>query len=152
MANHLYKNGNWIFISNSTIKDKTYRDFYPVDLESKNRKWGSNKNVDLKYSIVLDLLNETIPKKGTQKGIMDIELSMEEILQIKNVFEREINQILSIRKPVKDGLSIIVFGKELKVDIRNQAQTDGRLQAFNEIYLIAQECLDENKPMYLSID
>jgi hypothetical protein len=31
MGNHLYKNGDWIFISNSTIKEKEYRDFYPVD-------------------------------------------------------------------------------------------------------------------------
>ncbi len=40
MGNHFYENGNWIFISNSTLKDKTYRNFYPVNLESKNKKMG----------------------------------------------------------------------------------------------------------------
>ncbi len=83
---------------------------------------------------------------------MDVELLKEETLGIKKVFEREINHLLSIRKPAKDGYTINVFGKEIKVDTRNQAVTDGRLRAFNDIYLIAKECLDENKPMYLSID
>lgn len=152
MGNHLYENGDWIFISNSTIKEKTNRDFYPIDLESKNRKWGSNKNLDLKYPIVLNLLKEVVAEKANKEGIMDIELSMEEISGIKTVFKREINHLLSIRKPAKDGYLIIVFDKEIKVDTRNQAPIDGRLVAFNEIYLIAKECLDENKPMYLSID
>lgn len=152
MGNHLYENGDWIFISNSTIKEKTNRDFYPVDLESKNKKWGSNKNLDLKHPIVLDLLKEVILEKTSKKGIMDVELSMEEISGIKTVFEREINHLLSIRKLAKDGYIIIVFDKEIKVDTRNQATTDCRLVAFNDIYLIAKECLDENKPMFLSID
>lgn len=83
---------------------------------------------------------------------MDVEISTEETLGIKNIFEREINRLLSIRKLAKDGYTIIVFDKEIKVDTRNQAPIDGRLIAFNDIYLIAKECLDENKPMYLSID
>jgi hypothetical protein len=83
---------------------------------------------------------------------MDVELSMEEISGIKIVFEREINHLLSIRKLAENGYIIIVFDKEIKVDTRNQAPTDGRLVAFNDIYLIAKECLDENKPMFLSID
>lgn len=152
MANHLYENGDWIFISNSTIKDKTNRDFYPVDLESKNKKWGSNKNLDLKYPIILDLLKEITPEKASKKQVMDIELSTEETSEIKNIFEREINHILTIRRPAKDGYSIKVFDKEIILDTRNQTITDGRLRAFNDIYLIAKECLDEDKPMYLSID
>jgi hypothetical protein len=152
MGNHLYENGDWIFISNSIIEGKTNRNFYPFDLESKNKKWGSNKDLDLKYPIVLDLLKEVIPEQANKTGIMDVELSTEETLGIKTIFEREINHLLSIRKPTKMGYNITVFGKEIQVDTRNQAVTDGRLRAFNDIYLIAKECLDENKPMYLSID
>lgn len=149
MGNHLYENGSWIFISNSIIKGKNNRDFYP--LNSKNKKWGSNKNLDLKYPIVLDLLKEVIPEKAIKEGIMDIELSTEETSGIKTVFEREINRLLSIRKQAKDGYTIIVFDKEIQVDTRNEIH-DMDLTAFNAIYLIAKECLDENKPMYLSID
>ncbi len=150
MGNHIYKNGEWMFISSITIKDKSFHELHKIDVIDK--LWGSNENLDLKYQIVLDLLKEVIPEKANEKDIMDVEISYEEILGIKTVFEREINHILSIRKAAKDGYNIIVFDKEIKVDTRNQAPTDGRLVAFNDIYLIAKECLDENKPLYLSID
>jgi len=150
MGNHIYRNGEWIFLSSITIKDKSFQELHSVDLIDKF--WGSNKNLDLKYPIILDFLNEIIPEKANKNNIIDIPLSTEETLVIKNVFEREINHILSIRKPAKDGYTIIVFDKEIKVDTKNQAVTDGRLRAFNDIYLIAKECLHENKPMYLSID
>ncbi|CAH0336123.1 hypothetical protein FVB9288_01797 [Flavobacterium sp. CECT 9288] len=32
MGNHLYENGEWIFISNSIIEGKTNREFNPFDL------------------------------------------------------------------------------------------------------------------------
>lgn len=150
MGNHIYKNGEWMFISFITIKDKSFHELHKIDVIDK--LWGSNENLDLKYQIVLDLLKEVIPEKANEKDIMDVEISYEEILGIKTVFEREINHILSIRKAAKDGYNIIVFDKEIKVDTRNQAPTDGRLVAFNDIYLIAKECLGEKKPLYLSID
>jgi hypothetical protein len=105
----------------------------------------------LKYPIVLDLLKEVIPEQANKTGIMDVELSTEETLRIKTVFEREINHLLSIRKPTKMGYNITVFGNEIQVDTRNEIH-DMDLRAFNDIYCIAKECLDENKPMYLSID
>lgn len=151
MGNHLYENGEWIFISNSNIEGKTNREFYPFDLESKNKKWGSNKDLDLKYPIVLDLLKEVIPEKANKTGIMDVELSAEETLGIKTVFEREINRLLSIRKPVKSGYIIKIFDKEIQIDTKNQVYGMD-LRAFNDIYCIAKECLDENKSMYLNID
>jgi hypothetical protein len=149
MGNHIYKNGEWIFISGITIKDKSFHDLHATVIIDKF--WGSNKNLDLKYPIVFDLLKEVIPEKANKKDIMDVELSTEETLGIKTVFEREINHILSIRKPAKDGYTILVFGKEIQIDTKNQVY-DMDLRAFNDIYLIAKECLDENKPMYLSID
>ncbi|QSW90232.1 hypothetical protein J0383_05280 [Flavobacterium endoglycinae] len=150
MGNHIYRNGEWIFISSITIKDKSFQELHAVNLIDKF--WGSNKNLDLKYPVILDLLKEIIPEKASKNDVMDIELTTEETLGIKNIFEREIKHILTIRKPAKDGYNIIVFDKEIKVDTRNQGVTDGRLTAFNDIYLITKECLDENKPMYLSID
>lgn len=65
MGNHIYKNGEWIFISSVTIKDKS-----PHELHSSNfidKFWGSNKNLDLKYPIILDLLKEVIPQKANKK-------------------------------------------------------------------------------------
>ena len=109
------------------------------------------KTYDLKYLIVLDLLKEIIPEKANKTEIMDVELSAEETLGIKAVFEREINHLLSIRKPIKDGYTITVIGEKIQVDTRNEIN-DMDLRAFNDIYLIAKECLDENKSMYLSID
>jgi hypothetical protein len=150
MKNHFFDNGNWLMISNSTIKDKVIQDFYGS--KAKYRSEVINGEADLKYPIVLDLLKEVIPEQANKTGIMDVELSTEETLGIKTVFEREINHLLTIRKPTKMGYTITVFGKEVQVDTRNQAVTDGRLRAFNDIYCIAKECLDENKPMYLSID
>lgn len=147
---HLY--GSFLVLSNTILKGKNYRDFQPINEKSPYKYHWHNHDVDLKYSVILDLLKEIIPEKANKNNIIDIALSTEETLGIKDIFEREINHILSIRKPAKDGYNIIVFDKEIKVDTKNQAVTDGRLTAFNDIYLIAKECLDENKPMYLSID
>lgn len=144
--------GSFLILSNTRLNGKSYRDFQPINEKSSYKYHWYNKEIDLKYPIILNLLKEIIPEKADKKDIMDIELSTEETLGIKTVFEHEINRLLSIRKPVKEGYTILVFDKEIKVDTRNQAPTDGRLRAFNDIYLIAKECLDENKLMYLSID
>ncbi|GEM_PF-1564174 len=144
--------GSFLILSNTNLKGKNYRDFQPINEKSLYKYHWYNNDVDLKYHVVLDLLKEVIPEKASKKEVIDVELLREETLEIKDIFEREINHLLSIRKPAKDGYTINVFGKEIKVDTRNQAVTDGRLRAFNDIYLIAKECLDENKPMYLSID
>jgi len=150
MKNHFFENGNWLILTNSTIKDKVSRDFYGSKAKFKSE--GFNESTDLKYPIILDLLKETIPEKASKKQIMDIELSTEEVLGIKNIFEREIIHILNIRKIALNGYYINVFDKEILIDTRNQAPTDDFLRAFNDIYLIAKECLNDNKPMYLSID
>jgi hypothetical protein len=143
--------GSFLILSNTILNGKSYRDFQPINEKSSYKYHWHNNDVDLRYPIVLDLLKEVIPEKATKKDIMDVELSTEETLGIKIVFEREINHLLSIRKPVKSGYNITVFDKEIQIDTRNQVH-DMDLRAFNDIYLIAKECLDENKPMYLSID
>nr|WP_315175594.1 hypothetical protein [uncultured Flavobacterium sp.] len=149
MKNHFFDNGNWLMISNSTIKDKVSHDFYGS--KAKYKSLVINEDADLRYPIVLDLLKEVIPEKASKKDIMDVELSPVETLGIKIIFEREINRLLSIRKPVKSGYIIKIFDKEIQIDTKNQVY-DMDLRAFNDIYLIAKECLDENKSMYLSID
>jgi len=151
MGNHLYELGDWLFISNTTIKDKSTRNFYPMNLKSNYNFWGSNKNLDLKHPIVLDLLKSVIPEKASQTAVMDVELTEHETSNIKKVFEREILRLLTERKPAETGYTIDVFGKELLIDTRNQIY-DMDLRAFNDIYNIALECLEQNKPMYLSID
>ncbi|MFB9079009.1 hypothetical protein ACFFLS_10075 [Flavobacterium procerum] len=149
MKNHFFENGSWLTISNSNIKDKTFHNFFGSNAEYK--ALVINEDADLKYPIVLNLLKEVILEKASKRAIMDIELSTEETLGIKNIFEREINHLLSIRKTAKTGYNIKVFGKEILIDTRNEIH-DMNLSTFNDIYLIAKECLDENKPMYLSID
>ena len=149
MKNHFFDNGNWLMISNSTIKDKVSHDFYGS--KAKYKSLVINEDADLRYPIVLDLLKEVIPEKASKKDIMDVELSPVETLGIKIIFEREINRLLSIRKPVKSGYIIKIFDKEIQIDTKNQVY-DMDLRAFNDIYCIAKECLDENKSMYLNID
>ena len=149
MKNIFFENGNWLMISNSSIKNKVLLDFFGSSAKYKLEAF--NEEADLKYPIVLDLLKEVIPEKANRIAVMDIELSAEETLAIKAVFEREIRRLLTIRKPAKTGYMITVFGEEVKVDTRSQIH-DMDLRAFNDIYLIAKECLDNNKPMYLSID
>lgn len=150
MKNHFFDNGNWLTISNSTIKDKTLQNFYGSN--PKYRALVINEEADLRYAIILDFLKKSIFEKASKKDSIDIQLTTEETESIKTVFEREINHILSIRKTPKTGYNTTIFGKKIKLDTRNQTKTDSNLLAFNEIYLIAKECLDENKPMYLSID
>ncbi|KAF2337972.1 hypothetical protein [Flavobacterium nitrogenifigens] len=78
MGNHIYRNGEWIFLSSITTKDKSFQELHSVDLIDKF--WGSNKNLDLKYPFILDLLKEIIPEKANKNNIIDIELSTEETL------------------------------------------------------------------------
>lgn len=143
--------GSFLIISNTKLKGKNYRDFQPINENSTYKYHWHNNDVDLRYPIVLNLLKEVILEKVKKEDILDVELSTEETSGIKTVFEREINRLLAIRKQAKDGYTIMVFGKEIHVDTRNEIH-DMDLTAFNAIYLIAKECLDENKPMYLSID
>ncbi len=150
MANHIYETGEWLFLSGMTLKDKSSHTIHN-DTYLKNF-WGSNKNMDLKHPIVLEFLNEIIPHKTNETNFMDKELSQEEIQGIKDVFEREVKRVLQIRKPATSGYTITVFGKEVLIDTRNQAVTDGRLRVYNKIYMIAKGCLEQQKPMYISMD
>jgi hypothetical protein len=142
--------GSFITISNTQINGKKFEDFDNIKKDSPYKyKWFNRSEVKTK---VIDLLKEIIPEKASKTDFIDIPLDREEILNIKNVFEKEIEKLLIKRKTVDGGFIRNIFGNDVLIDIRKNGIIDHLLIGYNGIYEIAKECLEKNKPVYLSID
>lgn len=102
--------------------------------------------------------NDAVPRKiltriGKEK-FKDEALTNEEVLELKQHIENKIKELLSTRvfEPNerteieflghKIGLNGTPFGKNIQ---------DNRIDSFYRTYKICEECLQENKPVYLSI-
>jgi hypothetical protein len=138
---------------NTTRKDKTTDEFVnnPAYIA------GGGGKTNFAESDLLKIINASIPDKMDLYPAQDIELHKEEIQKVKQAVAQKINSLLEVegREVLTKGSHTIFFeGKEVKLDIRPAGPNplDFQLHTiYYRIYEICNECLEENKPMYLSL-
>jgi len=132
-----------------------------------------SSNVKLKSLMLLGMLLITpiavykvILKDGDQERLKEVigddaettfkdrALSRTGTEQIKAVFEREMDILINTRVPTgkPPHKDIMYKGVVYELDLRLTSPTDRRMNDYFTILEISEECLTENKPMYLSID
>ncbi len=87
------------------------------------------------------------------KEFKDEPLSREESLELREHVERKIKELLSTRVPEPDIRTKIDFlGKIIGLNgtPRGKNDQDNRITSLYSVYRICEECLEENKPVYLS--
>ncbi|KFF09799.1 hypothetical protein IW15_22365 [Chryseobacterium soli] len=135
-----------INIHNTTKSDKTIDEWTKND----NYRGSSWKNFAFAEGLALDLFKEKLSKVPFK----DDPLSREETEKLKIILENKIKELLSTREPEPNvrtkinflgqiiGLNGSPFGKN---------DQDNWINDFFRAYKICEECLQEDKPVYLSI-
>jgi len=139
-----------ILITNVTNKDKEPVDYYN---NKEFKKFGISDGFSTLVPMYKELLKEVLGNR-VEEFFQDLALSVTETKLILVVFEREIKKLLEERDASKiDGFARReIFGTEYFLDLKLNPNSDRTINNMYQIYLIAEECLKENKPMYVSID
>ena len=105
-----------------------------------------------------DIEDDAVPKKilnriGKEK-FKDEPLTEEESLELKQHLENKIKKLLSTRVPEPNYRTKIEFlGQTIELNATpfGKNAQDNWINMFYDAYKICEECLAENKPVYLSI-
>lgn len=139
-----------ITIYNTTRTDKTQQEWGENSGQNKFYKAAGWSNFAFAEGLALDLFEEKLSKVPFK----DDPLSTEEIEKLKIILENKIKKLLSTRVTEPDqrtkiefldqmiGLNGTPFGKN---------DQDNWIHSFYNAYKICEECLEEDKPVYLSI-
>lgn len=137
-------------ISNTTYYDKSSDEW--LGNHSYKAEVGSKSNHTDKDFI--KIITESLPEKLSLAPFKDSPLLENEVVYLKNTLEKRIKALLSGRKKLKYGNPTISFlGEIINLDIspiRGNPQ-DNFIRILYRAYQICEECLQENKPVYLSI-
>ncbi len=139
-----------IRISNTTQFDKNIDEF----INNPIFKYAGGSSMSHNDTIYLKILSNAVPEKIDQIPFKDLALSKEETTVIQKVFVDEILKLLLFRTPIKKGTNKLEFlGSIYIIDQRPTSLNyqDCAIMNYHRIYEISEECLQENKPMYMSI-
>ena len=151
--NLLDKNMNSIIISNNSFFDK---DYWTTFCKGDKYKFFSiNDITQFLGNFYLEKLREVLSHK-VDETFRDFALNKEQTEQIKTVFEQQIDKTLPLIETVEGrrykSLTFEWKGKSYDMNLSLISPKSRNIQDFHKIVTIAEECLAENKPMYLSID
>ena len=104
----------------------------------------------------LELIKKSIPKRSESLDYKDSPLTKEETIAFNEALERQIEYWLSLRVhiPIKEGTDTVTYkGETIELDIRpiDINDNDKALRDLLRLHDIIKECLEEEKPLYLSI-
>ena len=139
-----------ITISNIKTKGVKPLDFY------KNPKFinfpvsGSSRALEFLKNLFL----KTILKKTEQENIIDYSLSREQTKQLMEILSAEIDKLLPLRENKDLMANVLINWKGKKYKIRAHPFYAKNMEIYNyyKIYQIANECLNENIPLFVSIN
>jgi len=142
---------SYIRISNESFFDKDFDKTFVNQDKYKFFNLGDSFSTLLPF--YKELLRGVIGNK-VDETFKDYELNFSKTQSIQEVIKNQLETELSFRvvtgkPPHKD---IEFKGKTYSLDLRLTSPTDRRIDDYFKIYSICQECLDEGKPMYLSIE
>lgn len=132
-----------IHITNTKRFNQSFDDF------TRNRK-----NTYQTFGEDKDAIPQEILKRISKSHFMDEPLTKEEVMQLKEHIENKIKELVSTRIPEPDPRTKINFlGEDIGLNGTPWGKNlqDNFLDWFFRAYKICEECLEENKPVYLSI-
>lgn len=139
-----------ISISNIKIKGLKPMDFYNnPQYKDFNVHDGSSTLVPFYQELLREVLGSKVDER-----FQDYALTPVETQQIQTIFERELDKKAKEYKPTgklphKD---IVYKGKTYALDLRLTSPIGRRMNDYFTIIQICKECLEEEKPMYISIE
>lgn len=139
-----------IIISNESFYDKDHlKTFVNQD---EYRFFAVVESSSTLVSYFEGLIKEVIGEKATEI-FKDHPLSAANSEQIKAVCERELRKELAARNAseINGFAHRVIFGKDYYLDLKLNPNNDRLINDLLKITSIADECLKEKKPMYLSI-
>lgn len=139
-----------IIISNDSFNDKEYlKTFYNGD---EYKHFGIGSSSSTLVPMYKEYLSQIIGDRA-YNSFKDQALSIQEIEGIQELFKMLLEEKLGKRKsPKVPTTEVEILGKTYLLDLRIKSPEDRIINDFNKIYTIANECLEENKPMYLTIE
>ncbi len=142
-----------IILSNYSFFDKDY--IKTFSYQDKFKFFSVYDITGVLGSFYLEELRGVLDNK-VDETFKDFALSKEQTQQIKIVFEEQIDKTLPIIEPVEGrrykSLTFEWKGKSYDMNLSLISPKSRNIQDFYKIVTIAEECLAENKPMYLSIE
>ncbi|GAA4760864.1 MULTISPECIES: hypothetical protein [Flavobacterium] len=142
-----------ILITNETYFDKEHNTTFRYQDKYKSFSIGSDFSTLVPF--YQKLLKQVIGTKADET-FKDFALSKEQTEKIKTIFEEQIDKTLPVYEDYK-GTKIPHKRLEWKGEIYElhlglNSPNNRKIDDFYKIVTIANECLKENKPMYLSIE
>ncbi|NOQ75547.1 MAG: hypothetical protein GQ574_26290 [Crocinitomix sp.] len=140
---------NTIKLSNIKVENLSPLDFYRNE---SYLQFGVNNGSSTLVPFYIDILREAIGEK-VDSVQNDLPLSKEEITTIKNLFIDLIDETLHLKETLTP-YHFKLFWKEEEYDLNLSLTSphNRRIRDFHSIVTICEQCLNENKPMYLSIE
>jgi hypothetical protein len=142
-----------IIISNDSFFDKDYNKTFSY--QEKYDFFGINKETSTIVPFYQELLKTVLGNK-IEETFKDFGLSKEQTEQIKTIFEEQIDITLPLIESVEGrrykSWTLDWKGKSYDMNLSLISPKSRNIQDFYKIVTIAEECLAENKPMYLSIE
>ena len=141
---------SYIRISNESFFDKDYHSTF--EKQEKYKFFNISNGTSTLLPFYKELLKPIIIN-DIEKSYEDFPLSKQQTEQIKVVFEEQIDLHLPKMETKLPYDNFIEWkGKKYEMNLRLHSPMNRRIMDFYKIISICKECLEENKPMYLSIE
>jgi len=142
-----------ITLSNDSFFDKDYNKTFSY--QDKYKFFSVYDISSFLGSFYLEKIKLVLTNK-VDETFKDFALSKEQTEQIKAVFEQQIDETLPLIEPVEGrrykSWTLEWKDKSYDMNLSLISPQSMKVQDLYRIVTIAEECLAENKPMYLSID
>lgn len=141
-----------LLISNESYHDKNQEKTFSYQSEYKYFYVGSLMSTLVPFykDLLREVLGDTI-----DEPFKDLALSAAQTQQVKDIFIVQIEECLP-KSEQEEGTQphrrLEYGGKTYDLNLSLYSPNNRRIWDFNQIIQIATECLDENKPMYLSVE
>ena len=142
---------SFVRLSNIEISQKDSMDFYE---NSEYKLFGVNDDTSTLVPFYKDLLREVLGD-AIDEPFKDLALSATQTQQVNDIFTVQIEECLPKSEQEEDTLPnrrLEYGGKTYDLNLSLYSPNNRRIWDFNQIIQIATECLDENKPMYISVE
>ena len=142
-----------ILITNDSFFDKDYNETFSY--QEKYRFFAVNDGTSTLVQFYQDLLKQVVGDKA-EETFRDFALKKAQTEQIKAIFEQQIDETLPLIESIGGrryrSRTLVWKGKSYDMNLSLISPKSRMVEDFHKIVTIAEECLLQNKPMYLSID
>lgn len=141
---------NKILITNDTFYDKDYNKTFSY--QEKYKFFSVNNGTSTLVPMYKEYLFQIIGERINNR-FKDYAFTLEETMAIKDLFQSLLEEKLIQWEQAKvPTTEVEIFKKTYLLNLRLSSPDDRIINDYNKIYIIADECIRENKPMYLSIE